>query len=152
MSDENYGDASSPVTGHRSPVTRHRSRISLIVAMARNRVIGAGSRIPWHLPDELKLFKRLTIGHHIVMGRRTHESIGRLLPGRTTVIVTRQRGYTVPGAVVVHSIDDALAAAANDDEVFVIGGAALFCGTLPIAHRLYLTTVDAEPPGDTFMP
>src|SRR6476659_213638 len=110
MSDENHGDASSPVTGHRSPVTRHRSRISLIVAMARNRVIGAGNRIPWHLPYELKLFKRLTIGHHIVMGRRTYESIGRLLPGRTTVIVTRQRDYSVPGAIVAHSVAEALAA------------------------------------------
>jgi len=159
MSDENHGDASSPVARHSSPVSRHPlpvtrypSRISLIVAMARNRVIGAGNRIPWHLPDELKLFKRLTMGHHIVMGRRTYESIGRLLPGRTTVIVTRRRGYTVPGAIVVHSIGDALAAAANDEEVFVIGGAELFCATLPIANRLYLTTVDAEPPGDTFMP
>lgn len=126
--------------------------ISLIVAMAKNRVIGANNRIPWHLPNELKLFKTLTMGHHIVMGRRTYESINRLLPGRTTVIVTRRRDYAVPGAVVVHSIEEALAAAGADEEIFVIGGADLFRETLPIADRLYLTVVDAEPAGDTFMP
>jgi dihydrofolate reductase len=126
--------------------------ISLIVAMARNRVIGAGNKIPWHLPNELKLFKSLTMGHHILMGRRTYESIGRLLPGRTTVIVTRQRDYNVPGAIVAHSVEEALAACAGDDEIFVIGGAELFRETLPIADRLYLTVVDAEPEGDTFMP
>jgi dihydrofolate reductase len=120
--------------------------------MAKNRVIGANHKIPWHLPNELKLFKSLTMGHHIVMGRRTYDSIGRLLPGRTTVVVTRQRGYDVPGAVVVHCVEDALAAAAGDDEIFVIGGAELFRETLPIADRLYLTVVDAEPEGDTFMP
>ena len=129
-----------------------RPRISLIVAMAKNGVIGAGSRIPWHLPNELKLFKSLTMGHHIVMGRRTYESINRLLPGRTTVIVTRKRHYAVPGALVVHSIPDALDASRGDDEIFVIGGAELFRETLPIADRIYLTVVEAEPEGDTFMP
>lgn len=126
--------------------------ISLIVAMAKNRVIGADNRIPWHLPNELKLFKTLTMGHPIVMGRKTYESINRLLPGRTSVIVTRQRDYAVPGAVVVHSIEEALAAAGADEEIFVIGGADLFRETLPLADRLYLTIVDAEPEGDTFMP
>jgi dihydrofolate reductase len=120
--------------------------------MAKNRVIGAGNRIPWHLPNELKLFKNLTMGHHIIMGRRTYESIGRLLPGRTTVIVTRQPDYAVPGAIVVHSIREAFDACEGDREIFVIGGAALFRETLPIAHRIYLTIVDAEPQGDTFMP
>ena len=128
------------------------ARLSLIVAMAKNRVIGANNRIPWHLPNELKLFKSLTMGHHIVMGRKTYESIGRLLPGRTTVIVTRQKDYAVEGAIVAHSIAGAIAACEGDDEVFVIGGADLFHETLPIADRLYLTTVDAEPEGDTFMP
>ena len=127
-------------------------RLSLIVAMAKNRVIGANNRIPWHLPNELKLFKSLTMGHHIVMGRKTYESIGRLLPGRTTVIVTRQQDYTVEGAIVAHSVAEAIAACKDDAEVFVIGGADLFRETLPIADRLYLTTVDAEPEGDTFMP
>jgi len=127
-------------------------RISIIVAMARNRVIGANGAIPWHLPNELQLFKRLTMGHHIVMGRKTFESIGRLLPGRTTVIVTRQAGYAVPGAVVAHSLEEALAACAADDEIFVIGGAELFRSALPRADRIHLTVVDAEPAGDTLMP
>lgn len=127
-------------------------QISLIVAMATNRVIGANNRIPWHIPDELKMFKRLTMGHHIVMGRKTYESIGRLLPGRTTVIVTRQRDYAVPGAIIAHSLQDAINAAARDDEIFVIGGAELFREALPIADRLHLTVVEAKPDGDTFMP
>ena len=128
------------------------SRISIIVAMARNRVIGADGGIPWHLPEELKRFKKLTLGHHIVMGRKTWDSIGRLLPGRTTVIVTRQPGYHAPGAQVVHSLDDAIAACGADDEIFVIGGAELYAQALPRAGRLYLTTVDAEIAGDTIMP
>ncbi len=127
-------------------------RITIIVAMAKNRVIGANNKIPWHLPDDLKMFKRLTMGHHIVMGRKTHESIGRLLPGRTTVIVTRQRDYTAPGAIIAHSLQDAINAAARDDEVFVIGGAELLREALPIADRMHLSLVDAEPAGDTWMP
>ena len=120
--------------------------------MARNRVIGANGGIPWHLPNELRLFKRITMGHHIVMGRRTFESIGRLLPGRTTVIVTRQAGYAVPGAIVAHSLEAALAACARDEEIFVIGGGELFRSALPLADRIHLTVVDAAPAGDTFMP
>jgi dihydrofolate reductase len=128
------------------------SRLSLLVAMAKNRVIGANNTIPWHLPNELKLFKSLTMRHHIVMGRKTYESINRLLPGRTTVIVTRQRDYAVPGAIVVHSIDQALEACRGDPEIFVIGGADIFRDALRLADRIYLTIVDAEPEGDTFMP
>ena len=120
--------------------------------MAKNRVIGANNQIPWHLPDDLKMFKRLTMGHHIVMGRKTYESIGRLLPGRTTVIVTRQRDYAVPGAIIAHSLHDALNAAARDDEIFVIGGAELFRDALPMADRIHLTVVDAAPEGETTMP
>jgi dihydrofolate reductase len=134
------------------PSAAQRSRVSLIVAMARNRVIGVDNKIPWHLPNELQLFKRLTMGHHIIMGRRTHESIGRLLPGRTSVIVTRQPDYTVPGAIVTHSVRAALDACGGDEECFVIGGADLFREMLPIADRLYLTIVGAEPAGDTYMP
>src|SRR5262245_46659856 len=97
-------------------------RISLIVAMSRNRVIGAKGTIPWHLPDELKLFKKLTMGHHMIMGRKTWESIGKPLPGRTSVIVTRQPGFRAQGAIVAHSLDEAIAASTNDEEIFVIGG------------------------------
>ena len=127
-------------------------RVSIIVAMAKNRVIGAGNAIPWRLPGELALFKRITMGHHIVMGRQTWESIGRLLPGRTTVIVTRNPAYRVPGAIVARSLDAALAACGEDPEVFVIGGAQLYAAALPMANRLYFTVVEAEVPGDTLMP
>jgi len=120
--------------------------------MAKNRVIGLNGRIPWHLPNELRVFKRVTMGHHIVMGRKTYESINRLLPGRTTVIVTRQAGYLVPGAVIVHSLKEAIAACGTDEEIFIIGGGELYREALPIADRIYLTRVDAEPAGDTFMP
>jgi dihydrofolate reductase len=126
--------------------------ISIIVAMAKNRVIGANGAIPWHLPGELKRFKSITMGHHIIMGRRTWESIGRPLPGRTAVIVTRQRQYAVPGARIAHTLDAAIAACDSDDEIFVIGGAELYAQALPRAARLYLTTVDAEVAGDTVMP
>ena len=126
--------------------------LSLMVAMGKNRVIGANGAIPWRLPNELQLFKRVTMGHHIIMGRKTWESIGRLLPGRTTVIVTRQTDYAVPGAVVVNSLSSALAYCANDSEIFVVGGGELYREALPQADRLYLTVVDASPAGDTRMP
>jgi dihydrofolate reductase len=135
-----------------SPFTLHPSRVSIIVAMSKNRVIGANGAIPWHLPGELARFKRLTMGHHIIMGRKTWESIGRLLPGRTTVIVTRQSGYQVPGAKIAHSLDEAVAACGDDNEIFVIGGAEIYAQALPRAGRLYLTTVDIETAGDAFMP
>lgn len=120
--------------------------------MAKNRVIGANGAIPWRLPNELKRFKSVTMGHHVIMGRKTYQSIGRLLPGRTTVIVTRQAGYRVPGALIAHSLDAAIAACKGDDEAFVIGGGELYRSALSLADRIYLTTVDAEPAGDTYMP
>lgn len=129
-----------------------RPRLSLIVAMAKNRIIGADGKIPWHLPNELQLFKRVTMGHHIIMGRKTFDSINRLLPGRTTVIVTRQKDYAVSGAKVAHNLDEAVALCAGDDEIFVIGGGELYRAAMPLADRLYLTVVDAEPAGDTKMP
>jgi len=127
-------------------------RLSLIVAMAKNRVIGANGKIPWHLPHELQLFKSVTMGHHIIMGRKTYESINRLLPGRTTVIVTRQRGYAIRGAKIAHTLDEAIAQCAGDSEVFIIGGGELYRAAMPLADRIYLTVVDAEPDGDTLMP
>ena len=120
--------------------------------MAKNRVIGSNGAIPWRLPNELQLFKRVTMGHHIIMGRKTWESIGRLLPGRTTVIVTRQKDYAVPGAIVAHTLADAIAKCKCEDEIFVVGGGDLYHEALPKADRLYLTVVDATPEGDTRMP
>ena len=128
------------------------ARLSIIVAMGKNRVIGANGAIPWRLPDELQLFKRVTMGHHIIMGRKTWESIGRLLAGRTMVIVTRQTGYTVTGAIVVNTLSDAIAKCASDDEIFLVGGGELYREALPRTDRLYLTVVDAAPKGDTLMP
>ncbi len=127
-------------------------RITLIVAMSRNRAIGRNNAIPWRLPAELKRFKELTMGHHIVMGRRTWDSIGRLLPGRTTIIVTRNSSLRVEGALVATSLAQALRQSAADSEVFVIGGAEIFRLALPAAHRIHLTTVDVQIEGDTFMP
>jgi dihydrofolate reductase len=133
-------------------MSQERPRISLIVAMAKNRVIGANQSIPWHLPGELKMFKAITMGHHMIMGRNTWESINRLLPGRTTVVVTRQRDYRVEGAIVAPTLDAALAACGNDSEIFVIGGAQLYEAALPRADRIYLTEIDAVVAGDTYMP
>ena len=128
------------------------SRISIIVAMARNRVIGAGNQLPWRLPADLKHFRRLTMGHPIVMGRKTYESIGRPLPGRTTVILSRDPAYTAPGCIVLASIDQALALAAGGEEVFVIGGAELYQQMLKRAQRIYLTEVAADVAGNVLFP
>lgn len=129
-------------------------KMSLIAAMAANRVIGRDNRLPWHLPADLKRFKRLTMGHTLIMGRKTFESIGRPLPGRSTVVVTRQAGYAPPGVQVAHSMREALdlAAPADDEEVFIAGGAELFRETLPLADRLHLTLIEKEFEGDTFFP
>ena len=128
-------------------------RISIIVAAAQNRTIGRDGDLPWKLSSDLKRFKKLTMGHHIIMGRKTFESIGRLLPGRTTVVITRQEAYTVPdGGLVAHSLDEAITLAKDDDEAFIIGGAQLYDAAFPRADRLYLTTVEAEVEGDTHFP
>ena len=127
-------------------------RLSLIVAMAKNRVIGINNTLPWHLPADLKHFKALTMGHHIVMGRKTYESIGKPLPGRTSVVVTRNADYSAPGAVVVNSLAAAIAACANDEEIFVIGGADIYTQALPLADTLYLTEIQQEVAGDAHFP
>ena len=128
------------------------TRVSIIAALARQRVIGLNNTLPWHLPEDLKHFRALTMGHHIVMGRKTYESLGCLLPGRTTVIVSRSRDYAIPGAFVADSLKSALALCGDDDEVFVIGGAQLYRDALALANRLYLTEIDADFPGDTHFP
>jgi dihydrofolate reductase len=128
-------------------------KISLVVAMAANRVIGRDNGLPWHLPADLQHFRRITMGKPILMGRRTWESIGRPLPGRTSIVVTRDSAYTAPGCLVVHSLDMALQAAAEcGDEAMVIGGAELYRQVLPRADTLYLTQIHAGVEGDTFFP
>lgn len=130
--------------------------ISILVAMAKNRVIGRNNALPWQLPPDLKRFKELTMGHHIVMGRKTYESIGRPLPGRTSVIITRQPDYQVPGAIVVASIDQALkvcsAGKEVDQEIFVIGGAQIYRQSLGLCQRIYITEIQQEFDGDTLFP
>jgi dihydrofolate reductase len=126
-------------------------RLSLLAAVARNGVIGRDNQLPWHLSPDLKRFKRLTMGHAIIMGRKTFESIGRPLPGRANVVVTRRDDWRPDGVVVAHSIEDALAQAVGD-EVFVIGGEDLFRQTIGRADRLHLTRLDENFPGDTFFP
>lgn len=130
-------------------------QISLIVAMGENRVIGGNGHIPWHLPADFAHFKRVTMGHPIVMGRKTFESIGKALPGRTNIVVTRDVEWHHDGVIVAGSPDDALvlaAAAEGSDEVFVIGGAEIYRLFLPRAEKVYLTKVQGSFGGDVFFP
>ena len=127
-------------------------KLSLIVAISQNGVIGYQGQLPWHLSADLQRFKRITMGHHIIMGRATYESIDRLLPGRTTVILTHQPDYAVPGALVAGSIAAACELAAADEEAFIIGGSSVYESALEIVERIYLTRVLADVPGDTFFP
>ncbi|MBL4826604.1 MAG: dihydrofolate reductase [Spongiibacteraceae bacterium] len=132
--------------------------IAIIVAMARNRVIGCDNQLPWHLPNDLKFFKARTMGKPIVMGRKTFESIGRPLPGRSNIVVTRDDTFGAEGVSIAHSAHDALRLArqiADADgvtEIMVIGGAQLYTAMLPEVDRLYLTQVHAEVPGDALFP
>lgn len=126
--------------------------VSLIAAMADNRVIGRSNGLPWHLPADLQRFKALTTGHTVILGRRTFESIGRPLPGRRLVVLTRNAGYRAPGVEIAPSLDDALRRAAGDAEVFIAGGGDVFGQALPRADRLYLTMVHAPVSGDTRFP
>jgi dihydrofolate reductase len=135
---------------HHAPATR--PEVILIAAMASNRVVGRDNAIPWHIPGEQQHFKRLTMGHTLVMGRKTHESIGRVLPGRRTIVITRQRDYQAPGCLVVHDLPTALAAAAGDTQVFIAGGAEIFRLALPHADAIYLSILHREVAGDTLFP
>ncbi|HOY71145.1 MAG TPA: dihydrofolate reductase [Methylotenera sp.] len=126
--------------------------LSLIVACANQRVIGINNTLPWHLPEDLKRFKALTTGHHIIMGRKTYESLGRLLPNRTTVIVTRNPQYKVEGALIANSLEAALKLCQHDNEPFLIGGAELYQHGIALATKLYITQVALEVNGDAFFP
>jgi len=128
--------------------------ISAIAAMSSNRVIGLNNQLPWHLPADLKHFKNLTLGHAILMGRKTHESIGRSLPNRVNIILTRNQDYTSPGCEVVSSLQEAIAIAnqQNASELFIIGGAEIYRQLLAQVNRLYLTVIHHEFEGDAFFP
>ncbi|HQW19559.1 MAG TPA: dihydrofolate reductase [Rhodocyclaceae bacterium] len=141
MSNSNLLNAKSP-------------RLVLIAALAKDRVIGIDNQMPWQLPEDLKRFKALTLGHPIIMGRKTWESLGRPLPGRSNIVVSRNPGYAAPGASVVHSLKEAIALAAGSgaENVFVIGGAEIYRQALPLAWRLELTEIAADFPGDAYFP
>lgn len=126
--------------------------ISLIAAMGRDRVIGRDNQLPWHLPADLQHFKHVTMGKPILMGRLTYESIGKPLPGRRNVVITRDTAFAAPGCEVVNSIEAALAAVADVEEVMVIGGASFYHQMLPQADRLHLTFIDADFDGDAWFP
>lgn len=127
-------------------------RTALVVAMARNRVIGRDNRLPWHLPEDLKHFKQVTLGKPVLMGRRTFESIGRPLPGRSNLVLTRDSRWHVAGVIAVHSVAEALERAAGAEELAGIGGAEVFEQLMPMATRIHLTRVEAEPDGDVLFP
>ncbi len=142
------------------PTTPARPSITLIAAVARNGTIGADGGLPWHLPADLKRFKALTMGHPMIMGRRTYDSIGRALPGRRTIVVTRDAGWSAPGVTVAHSVDEAVDLALDGSDgrapdhapVLVVGGGDIYRQTIGRADRLELTHVDADVPGDTRFP
>ncbi len=126
--------------------------ISLIAAMAENRVIGRKGSIPWDLPEDRRRFRELTWGHPVVMGRRTFESIGRPLPGRLNIVLTRQEGYSAPGCLVAHTFPSALEATGEADEIFICGGGELYREALSRASRIYLTIVRGAFEGDALFP
>lgn len=127
-------------------------RLSIIVAMTRNRVIGRGGGLPWRLPADLQRFKRLTMGHPILMGRKTYASIGRNLPGRTSIVITHKADFRTDGVLVANSLPDAISLAKGTDEAFVVGGGEIYSQALPLADRMYLTLVETETDGDAVFP
>ncbi|MFD1944978.1 dihydrofolate reductase [Paradevosia shaoguanensis] len=133
-------------------------KIAMIAAVGSNGVIGAGNAMPWRLPSDFAHFKRTTMGKPLIMGRKTFESIGKALPGRINIVVTRQKGYQPDGVLVIDSLDAAIdhartiAEAEGVDEVFIGGGGELYCEAMPLADRLYITEVDLAPQGDTVFP
>lgn len=133
-----------------------KTRVSIIVAVAGSkRVIGKAGGMPWHIPEELKRFREITMGHPIIMGRKTYESIGRVLPERVNIVITRDPAFVAEGTIVVHSLEEAFQLAQDqpgNDEVFVIGGGEIYKQALPLADKLYLTLIEKEIEGDVFFP
>lgn len=130
--------------------SRRRVMISAIVAVAENGVIGKAGKIPWKIPADWAYFKNTTIGHPIIMGKATYEGIGKPLPDRTNIVVSNTEGYKADGCTVVNSLADAIKAAGDDEEIFIIGGASVYEQAMPMIDRLYLTKVHASPEGDRF--
>lgn len=127
-------------------------KISLIAAMAKNHTIGINNTLPWRIPADLQHFKRLTQGHHIIMGRKTFDSIGKPLPQRTTVVITRDLNLHIAGCLMANSLEAAIAACGEVDEIFVVGGAEIYAQAMPLAHTLYLTEIQQDVTGDAHFP
>ena len=127
-------------------------RCSILVAMASNRTIGINNKLPWRCPEDLKHFKALTMGHHLIMGRKTFDSIGKPLPGRTTVVVSRNHELKIAGCIMAHSLEQAIAACIGDSEIFVVGGAELYAQAMPLMGTLYITEIQKEVEGDAHFP
>lgn len=127
-------------------------KLSLIVAIARNGVIGRDNDLPWRLPADLQLFKRTTSGHAIILGRKNYESIGRPLPDRTNIVITRDKNYKAEGCLVANSIEEAIMLAGDDEEIFIIGGAQIYAQALDRVERMYITEVDTDVEGDVLFP
>lgn len=126
--------------------------ISIIAAVAENNVIGKNNKLIWHLPADLKYFKNITLGHSIIMGRKTFESVGKPLPGRKNVIITRQKQYSATDCYVVGSLNEAIELTKSENEVFIVGGAEVYNLSLPFVHKMYLTKIHQKFDGDTFFP
>jgi dihydrofolate reductase len=126
--------------------------VSIIAAMDRNRLIGSNNQLPWHLPADLAHFKQVTMGKPIIMGRKTYESIGRPLPGRTNIVLTRSADYRAEGVLMAHTLEQALDCVSEEDEVMIIGGSTIYELALPRADRLYLTYVESTCEGDAWFP
>lgn len=129
-------------------------KISIVAAVSENGVIGYKNKIPWHLPSDLKYFRRITLGHHIIMGRKTHEAIGHAFDGRVNIVITRNKSYKSSGCIIANSLDEALKAAAEakEKEAMVIGGGQIYKQAMLLAERIYLTRVKANVNGDTYFP
>jgi dihydrofolate reductase len=128
------------------------NKLSIIVAMAKNRTIGVNNTLPWRCPEDLKHFKALTMGHHMIMGRKTFDSIGKPLPGRTTVVVTRDKGLKIEGCLIAHSLQEAVELCAGDAEAFIVGGADIYSQSLQLADTLYITEIQQDVEGDAHFP
>lgn len=129
-----------------------KGKLAIIVAMARNRTIGINNTLPWRIPEDLKRFKSLTMGHHLIMGRKTFDSIGKPLPGRITVVVTRNEALKIDGCIMAHSLEEAIKACAGDDEIFIVGGAELYALAMPWVETIHLTEINLDVAGDTYFP
>lgn len=132
--------------------TQTTPQITLIAAVADNRVIGSRGELPWHLPADLRRFKQITLNHPIIMGRDTYESVGRPLPERRNIVLTRNLNYTAEGVELARSIEDALHLVRDEPRIFIVGGAQIYTAFLPLAHALDITHIHASPEGDTFFP